>query len=101
TGSEAQSYALISDAGSHVKMACGDPKAAFRLALLDPCLTVSQPPDVTAATGFDAIAHAVETYVTIKRNPISGFFSREACCLLDRNYERVMVEPTNMDARAD
>ena len=36
TGSEAQSYALISDAGSHVKMACGDPKAAFRLALLDP-----------------------------------------------------------------
>ncbi|PYV87439.1 MAG: alcohol dehydrogenase [Acidobacteria bacterium] len=99
TGSEAQSYALISDAGSHVKMACGDPKAAFRLALLDPCLTVSQPPDVTAATGFDAIAHAVETYVTIKRNPISEFFSREAWRLLDRNYERVLAEPRNLEAR--
>src|SRR5439155_9710943 len=99
TGSEAQSYALISDAGSHLKMACGDPKAAFRLALLDPCLTVSQPPDVTAATGFDAIAHAVETYVTIKRNPISEFFSREAWRLLDRNYERVLAEPRNLEAR--
>ena len=39
TGSEAQSYALISDAETHVKMACGDPKAAFRVALLDPALT--------------------------------------------------------------
>ena len=43
TGSEAQSYALISDAGTHTKMACGDPKAAFRIAILDPEVTVSQP----------------------------------------------------------
>src|SRR5262249_18069270 len=60
TGSEAQTYALISDAESHVKMACGDPKAAFRVALLDPALTVSQPRSITATSGFDAIAHAVE-----------------------------------------
>jgi len=58
TGSEAQSYALISEAESHVKMACGDPKAAFRVALLDPALTVSQPRSITATSGFDAIAHA-------------------------------------------
>ncbi len=44
TGSEAQTYALISDAESLTKMACGDPDAAFRIALLDPVLTVSQPP---------------------------------------------------------
>ena len=43
TGSEAQSYALVSDAGTHVKMACGDPTAAFRVAILDPLLTASQP----------------------------------------------------------
>ena len=61
TGSEAQSYALISDAETHVKMACGDPKAAFRVALLDPALTVSQPRSITATSGYDAIAHAVET----------------------------------------
>ena len=64
TGSEAQSYALISDAETHVKMACGDPKAAFRVAVLDPALTISQPRSITATSGYDAIAHAVETYVT-------------------------------------
>ncbi|PYV41258.1 MAG: alcohol dehydrogenase [Acidobacteria bacterium] len=99
TGSEAQSYALISDVRSHMKMACGDPKAAFRIALLDPCLTVSQPPDVTAATGFDALAHTVETYVTSKRNPISEFFSREAWRLLERNFEGVLAEPKDLEAR--
>src|ERR1043165_5635657 len=69
-GREAQSYALISDAETHVKMACGGPKAAFRVALLDPALTVSQPRSITATSGYDAIAHAVETYVTTKRNPL-------------------------------
>src|SRR6185503_11562135 len=43
TGSEAQSYALFSDAETHVKMACGDPGAAFKVAILDPRLTVTQP----------------------------------------------------------
>src|SRR6185295_2773144 len=56
TGSEAQCYALISDIKTHVKMACGDPKAAFRLAILDPTLTRTQPPTVTAITGYDAIS---------------------------------------------
>lgn len=99
TGSEAQSYALISDAGSHDKMACGDPKAAFRVALLDPALTISQPRGITATSGYDAIAHAVETYVTLKRNPISEIFSREAWRLLEPNFERVLSEPGNLSAR--
>lgn len=99
TGSEGQTYALISDAETHVKMACGDPKAAFRVALLDPALTVSQPQSITATSGFDAIAHAVETYVTTKRNPLSEVFSREAWRLLEPNYERVLTEPDNLEAR--
>jgi alcohol dehydrogenase len=99
TGSEAQTYALISDADSHEKMACGDPKAAFRIALLDPALTVSQPRSITAASGFDAIAHAVETFVTTKRTPLSEIFSREAWRLLERNYVRVLTDPTDLDAR--
>ncbi|HEX5734421.1 MAG TPA: iron-containing alcohol dehydrogenase [Blastocatellia bacterium] len=99
TGSEAQSYALISDAETHVKMACGDPKAAFRVAILDPRLTVSQPPAVTSSAGFDAIAHAVETYVTTKRNPLSELFSREAWRLLESNFERVLSRPANIEAR--
>jgi alcohol dehydrogenase len=99
TGSEAQSYALISDAETHAKMACGDPKAAFRVALLDPALTLSQPRSITATSGFDAIAHAVETYVTTKRTPLSEIFSREAWSLLEGNYERVLTQPDDLEAR--
>ena len=100
TGSEAQTYALISDAETHVKMACGDPKAAFRIALLDPALTLTQPLRITATAGFDAIAHAVETFVTTKRNPLSEIFSREAWRLLEPNYQRVLKEPGDLDTRA-
>ena len=101
TGSEAQSYALISDAETHVKLACGDPQLAFRIALLDPALTVSQPVGVTATSGFDAIAHAVETFVTTKRNPLSELFSREAWRLLERSYERALTNPDDIAARGD
>ena len=86
TGSEAQSYALISDSETHVKMACGDPKAAFRAAILDPKLTVSQPAAVTAATGYDAISHAVETLVSTRGNAFSECFSREAWRLLNSQF---------------
>jgi len=97
TGSEAQSHALISDAQTHVKMACGDPKAAFRVALLDPCLLVSQPAVVRATAGYDAISHAVETFVTTKRNPLSESFSREAWRLLTANYESFLTTPDNLE----
>jgi alcohol dehydrogenase len=99
TGSEAQSYALISDAETHIKMACGDPGAAFKIAILDPLLTVTQPAVVTATAGFDAISHCVETYVTTKRNAASEVFSLEAWWLLEANYERVIRQPGDMEAR--
>ncbi len=100
TGSEAQSFALITDEKSHIKMACGDKKAAFRVAILDPELTVSQPRSVTAATGVDAIAHAIESYVCNKRNPISEAFALAAWRLLEPNFETVLREPANLDARS-
>ena len=71
TGSEAQSYAVISDAETKTKMACGDPKAAFAITVLDPELTRTVPDNVRAASGFDAISHAVETLVTKRRNALS------------------------------
>jgi alcohol dehydrogenase len=99
TGSEAQSYALISDAETHDKMACGDPGAAFRIALLDPELTVSQPPHVTATAGYDALSHAVESYVTAVRTPLSAVLAREAFRLLDGHFERVLHAPEDVEAR--
>ena len=100
TGSEAQSYAVISHAQSHVKMACGDKKAAARIAILDPELTLTMPAGVTAATGIDAISHAVESFVTTKRNPISHMYSRRAWNLLSRAFPRVLEQPDDVDARA-
>lgn len=99
TGSESQSFALISDASTHIKMACGDKKAAFKVALLDPVLTVTQPPRVTALTGIDAIAHAIESYVTTKRNAVSQAFSREAWQLLAPSFSIVLRDPQNLAAR--
>lgn len=99
TGSEAQSFALIADEQTHQKMACGDKKAAARVAILDPELTVTMPASVTSATGIDAISHAVETYVTTRRNPLSQVFSREAWRLLEANFETVLREPNNIEAR--
>jgi len=100
TGSEAQSFALISDAKTHTKMACGDPRAACRIALLDPNLTVTQPPRVTALTGIDAISHAIETYVTSRRNPMSITYSRRAFALLAQGFSRVLSEPPDLEARS-
>ena len=99
TGSEAQSYAVISDATTHMKMACGASGAAFRAAILDPELTRSQPPSVTAAAGFDAVAHAVETAVTTRRTEVSSIFSRAAFQLLTANYEHVLRSPDDLEAR--
>jgi alcohol dehydrogenase len=99
TGSEAQQYAIISDAETHVKMACGDEKAAFLAAILDPSLTVSQPRALTAVAGYDALSHAVESYVTAKRTAVSDLFAREAWRLLEANYERVLERPDDVDAR--
>lgn len=101
TGSEMQSFALISDAKTKVKMACGDKRAACRIAILDPKLTVTQPPEVTALTGIDAISHALETYVTTRRNPISLLYSRESWRLLSSSFVQVLRDPDDLAARAN
>jgi len=100
TGSETQSFALISDAHTHVKMACGDPKASPAIAILDPILTCSQPSGVTALTGIDALTHALESFVTNKRNAISDCYAREAWMLLSRGFPRVIEEPTDLHGRS-
>ena len=100
TGSEAQSYALITDEKTHLKMACGDKKAAFRIAILDPEVTISQPRAVTAVTGIDAVAHAIESFVCTKRNPISQMCSLAAFRHLEANFEGVLRSPGDLAARS-
>jgi alcohol dehydrogenase len=92
TGSDAQSYALITQPGTQRKMACGDPKAKFKVAVLDPELAATAPRQVTAAAGLDAISHAVESFVSTKRNPTSTHLAHTAWRLLEGNLEKVLAD---------
>ncbi len=88
TGSEAQRFTLIAqDQGEHQKMACGDRKVRFRTVLLDPDLLSTAPAAVVAAAAVDAVAHAVESFVTTRANPVSMLFAGEAMRLLHGSFE--------------
>jgi len=91
TGSEAQSYALITCANTGAKMACGDRKARFHSAILDPNLLTSVPQRVCADAGIDALAHAIESYVSTRRTPLSQMFARQAWRLLAPHYEAAVA----------
>ncbi len=99
TGSEMQSYALIADEETHQKMACGDPRALSKIALLDPALTLSQPLAVTVATGLDALAHALESAVCTRRNPVSRRYAFTAFRYSARSFPRVLAAPHDLAAR--
>ena len=92
TGSETQSFALITDDETGLKMACGDPRAAFRIAILDVNLTLTQPRSLAALTGIDALSHAVESHVSRAATPASRTFSREAWRLLARSLPGILMD---------
>ena len=99
TGSEAQSFALITDPATHQKMACGDRKALARLAILDADLTATQPAKVAAATAIDAVSHAVETAGCTKRSETSLELSRQAWELLSGAFDQALQHPEDVEAR--
>ncbi|TWT62243.1 iron-containing alcohol dehydrogenase [Rubinisphaera italica] len=99
TGSEAQSFALIANPETHMKMACGDKKAAARVAILDPDLTLTMPKKVAAVTAVDALSHAVETYVTKKRTFVSRMFSLEGWKLLTQAFPVMFKNSADLQAR--
>jgi alcohol dehydrogenase len=98
SGAEAQSYALICQDGTGIKMACGDKKAMFQRVILDPQLAASVPPDVAAVSGVDAVSHAVESYVTTRRNPVSQMLAREAWRLLETNLPAILTGTEDVGA---
>jgi alcohol dehydrogenase len=100
TGSETQSFALVSDPATGLKMACGAAGAAFRIAILDVNLTLTQPPSLVALTGIDALSHAVESHVSRAATPASRIFSREAFRLLATNLPGVFADGGTIAARS-
>ncbi len=99
TGSECQSYAIVSRDGTHEKMACGDPKALAHTAILDPELTASQPHNVATLTALDALSHALESAVCTKRNAISSAFSAESFQFISSAIRDVLTGTADVETR--
>ena len=100
TGSEAQSYAVIEERQSHLKMACGDPQLLFHTVILDPELAASQPRRVAAVSGLDAITHAIESHVTTRKSPLSHMYSLEAWKNLVPAFPKMLEEKPDLDTVA-
>jgi alcohol dehydrogenase len=100
TGSESQSFAVISREDDHRKMACGDPKARFAATLLDPELVRTAPPEVMAATGLDALSHALESFVCTAANPYSRMFASEGFARLLRGFDAVVEAQSESGGKA-
>jgi len=99
TGSEATPIAILTTADGR-KLGIVSPSLYARWALLDPELSLSLPPAITAATGIDAIVHAVEAYTSARlKNPISDMLARQALHLLAGNLRRVIADGQNVVAR--
>lgn len=100
TGSEASPISVITCEGG-VKLAVNSAPLIADWAVLDATLTLGLPAHVTAATGIDAIVHAVEAYTSARlKNPLSDALAREALRLLSSNLLTVIEQPCNLDARS-
>jgi alcohol dehydrogenase class IV len=99
TGSEMTSIAVLSDVESQVKRAVVSPHLFARAALLDPKLTLSLPPAVTATTGMDALVHAVESYVGVRATVFTDTLNHRAIGLAARNLRRAFADGADLEAR--
>ena len=100
TGSEATPISVITCEGG-VKLAVNSPPLIADWAVLDATLTLGLPAHVTAATGIDAIVHAVEAYTSARlKNPLSDALAREALRLLSGNLMTAIEQPSNIEARS-
>jgi len=101
TGSEVTRAAVITDLKRDVKMVIKDEMVRPDLAVCDPLLTVSMPPSVTAATGMDALAHAIEGAVSRETQPMSEIFGLAAIRLISRSLPRAWANGQDLAARGD
>jgi alcohol dehydrogenase class IV len=101
TGSEVSMAAVIKDPEAKVKLEIADFPLFPRLAILDPESTRTLPPRVAAATGMDAVTHAVEGYVSTEWSPHQDARSLHALRLIRENFERAVTTPEDEDARGN
>lgn len=99
TGSEVTLVAVVADTKKHAKLSFTSYKLVPHVAILDPALTASLPPKLTATTGMDALTHAIEAYTSIQKNPVSDAFAVKAIELIGENLPVACRDGANVDAR--
>lgn len=99
TGSEVSKYAIFDNREAKTKLGAVSNHLIADLAVVDPELTVSMPPPVTAATGADAFIHAVEGYVAVKATPLSDLLAIEAVRIIYENLPAAFADGQNIPAR--
>jgi len=99
TGSEVSLYIVVKDQRAHEKMHFMDDRIIPDVAILDPSVTVAMPPQLTAATGMDALTHAIEAYTSINKNPVADGLALQAIRLIARHLPRAVTEPNDKVAR--
>jgi alcohol dehydrogenase len=99
TASEMTRFCIITNTSTHVKMAIVDWRCTPNVAINDPVLMVGKPPALTAATGMDALTHAVEAYVSIAATPITDACALKAVELIAQYLQPAVANGANLDAR--
>ena len=99
TGSEVTQFTIITDTKRDIKMLIASPFLIPQKAIVDPLLTLSMPRGLTAATGIDALTHAIEAYVSVKAQPMSDIFALSAIELISGNLRQAWSNGNNREAR--
>lgn len=99
TGAEVSRFAIITDTLSNVKFAIVSPTMVPTLALIDPVTTTTMSSELTAATGMDALVHAIEAYVSTASSPISDLYALEAIRLISGSLRQALAQPLELQYR--
>jgi len=100
TGSEVTPFTIITNTATDVKMLISSPHLLPAVALVDPLMTLKMPRGITAATGLDALTHAIEAYVSVKAQPLTDTFALQAVRLISGNLRRAWSHPDDLEARS-
>jgi alcohol dehydrogenase len=101
TGAEVNAFGVITDVVSHRKFYVGHDSALARAAVLDPELTVGLPAGATAATGMDALTHALESYLSVRANPYSDGIALQVISTVAAYLPRAVTNGADLEARAE
>ncbi|MBV7271799.1 iron-containing alcohol dehydrogenase [Clostridium sp. PL3] len=99
TGSEISKFTIITDTERKIKMLIGGEAIIPKVAILDPSLTIMMPKNVTAATGMDALTHAIEAYISRASQPMTEMYALKAIEIISKNLPKAVLDGENIEAR--